>query len=580
MNQSPSIEREQKLFDLSQDHSGRERHASPAETARTCFVAGCYWLEAASGASFRWSRRRFEMILLEQQIQEIVLSVATPHPRRLTLEVNGSFAETVRLSPGSKTIRFRIGHCQTEEPAQYLRFSLDQHWQPHGSEDQRKLGIQLLSLEVVTASQRNLYPVEQWQDNAPRHAWLKCDSFFRSSETSAPDLDRQRRNAELSLKERERPASSLRSTPLKLYLEVAWLCNLHCPSCFHAYIPPQALKEAPHFMSIGLFREIADTLLPGAVLVWFNGNGESLLHPNIETIFQTAQEFPFVPALLTSGSLFTERNMRLLVEGGFFLSVSVDSPRAEDFERLRKGARFSKVVAAIRHMQELKESLKRPRFNLRIQCVAQQSNLHQLAELVEWAAALGIEEVQFLPLHNFGMPYPYLEQAKLQNSPHEANTRMFDALRVGTRLGVRVRPFPPFPQNDAFHSEFQEAVEENLQKPIQADPYYDGMKNLAEHPANRWDRHCQLAWAECFIGVDGTVTPCDMYIEKLAGGNLYDDDFWTIWNSSKMIKLRRTVNGANPTGLCQHGVCMFRPPRQQPPLQTPFRRFLSKMLNR
>ena len=36
--------------------------------------------------------------------------------------------------------------------------------------------------------------------------------------------------------------------------------------------------------------------------------------------------FAFIPAILTNGTLFDGENMRLLVEGGYFFSISVDSP--------------------------------------------------------------------------------------------------------------------------------------------------------------------------------------------------------------------------------------------------------------
>ena len=160
----------------------------------------------------------------------------------------------------------------------------------------------------------------------------------------------------------------------------------------------------------------------------------------------------------------------MLVEGGFFLSISVDSPYEKDFERLRAGARFSKLIGAIEHLRELSCSIKNRRFDIRIQCVAQRSNIHQLSDLVEWAARFGIEDVQFLPLQNFGMPQSYLEEAKLQRIPESANSQMLAAVRTGTRLGVRVRAFPPFDPDEALAQEFQNAIEENLSRPIKADP--------------------------------------------------------------------------------------------------------------
>ena len=67
---------------------------------------------------------------------------------------------------------------------------------------------------------------------------------------------------------------------MRLYLEVALQCNLRCPSCFHAYLDPQLHDEGTNFMTPFLFERIAAALFPGALMVWYNGNGESLLHPS------------------------------------------------------------------------------------------------------------------------------------------------------------------------------------------------------------------------------------------------------------------------------------------------------------
>lgn len=60
-------------------------------------------------------------------------------------------------------------------------------------------------------------------------------------------------------------------------------------------------------------------------------------------------------------------------------------------------------------------------------------------------------------------------------------------------------------------------AEEDLHRTPDAERVHAGHAMLlAEHPANTPGHRCHLAWSECSSGVDGTVTPCDMYIEKLA----------------------------------------------------------------
>ena len=93
------------------------------------------------------------------------------------------------------------------------------------------------------------------------------------------------------------------------------------------------------------------------------------------------------------------------------------------------------------------------------------------------------------------MPHAYLREAKLQRTLEAANRAMLDALRAGTRHSVRVRPFPLLDPTAALAAEFEETVAENLRDPIGIDEWWHRVEQLAEHPANRADHTCHLAWS-------------------------------------------------------------------------------------
>ncbi len=531
--------------------------AHPQEEGQRCYAYGLYGLETFNGEQFQWTRRFFGFYF-EAGLWMITLKLWVPQPVQISALINGTAFDVKELRPGDCIVSFAVDPARAGSALE-VSFRLHRSWQ--APDDRRKLGVLLFELLSSGDSKVIRYSPASFERNATRENWLRCAPAFEVEKRAQSGISKG--NGGLNILERTEGVDRVSSTPTKLYLEIAWLCSLRCPSCFHAYVTPEHRRAAIHFMSSFVFQRVVEELFPGALMVWYNGNGESLLHPNIETILQSAREFDFIPALLTSGGLFTERNMRALVEGGFFLSISVDSPYEKDFERLRAGVKFSKLVAAIEYMRELNRGLHNPRFNLRIQCVAQRSNLEQLSPLVEWAARYGIEEVQFLPLQNFGNVPAQLEEIKLQRVPDYANRKMLEALRTGTRLGVRVRPFPPFDPDESFSREFQAAVRENLSWATNADQFYHQIAGIAEAPSNYPDRRCHLAWSECFIGADGKVAPCDMYLDVTTAGNLYDDDFREIWNSPQMVLMRQTVN-TNPTELCRFGTCMFRPtPPQQ-----------------
>jgi len=524
--------------------------------ANACLGYGFSWLENDGPESFRWSRRFFGFYVNLKRIREITLVFDSPLETTLTFFVDARQIGVRRLSLGRQSAKFILRPRRFNSAARHVGFALGDTWQSAG--DPRSLGIRLLGLRVRGGRRPVSYRPESFSHNSNRAYWLSCDDHFRVRGIGARDLEL---NVSLNVLERTAETGRVAASPLKLYLEIAWLCNLRCPSCFQAYVPSVLRKDAIHFMPPYIFLEAAEKLFPGAALVWYTGNGESLLHPNIATILGTAREFKFVPSLLTNGTMFTERNLRLLVESGFSLTISVDSPYEADFERLRAGARFSKLVAALEHLRELRRTVRNERFTLRIQCVAQQSNLRQLVDVVKWSAGYGVSEIQFLSIHNNGDFSDYIERSRLRHIAEDANRRMLDALRAGTELGIRVRAFPLIGPSASQAREFQDAVEENtaITFPIEVyySRYYSPGLGTAKHPANNDPRQCQLAWAECFVGADGRVAPCCIDLEKTTVGNLYDDDFWTIWNGPKMVSWRQTVNH-DPRGICSFGNCIFR----------------------
>lgn len=543
---------------------GNQPEIAVAPIEKRCYHYGLYYLEFAGPVPFRWTRRFFGFYVNESGLRAVRLHFYVSLRTTLTGQVNGVEVLRRAFGKGEHTIVLPVERVGTETTGYHLGFASSEHWTPPNSTDRRKLGIQLRALTALTDTGLIGYPPANWVHNTTKADSLLYDAFVAGPVKGEVTRGVRNANAELNREEREATLPVVASTPLKLYVEVALQCNLRCPSCFHAYIDPKQHKELINFMSPFLFERVASTLFPGALMVWYNGNGESLLHPNISSILRTALDGQFIPALLTSGSRFTEENMRILVEGGFCLSISVDSPYADDFERLRKGANFSRLVAAIAFMQELKRQLKQERFSLTIQCVAQQSNVHQLCDLVSWSAACGAEAVQFLPLHTFGMSNTYLEKARLDHSPRQANEEMLKAIRLGSDLGIKIWPFPPMVPDALFMDEWWAAVEENHRLPSAADGYLqEQAKHLAQHPANVPTRRCLMAWAECFIGVDGAVAPCDMDLERTTVGNLYDDEFVTIWNGSAMREMRSSVN-RRPVGPCCFGTCMFRREIEQP----------------
>jgi len=277
-----------------------------------CYAYGLYGLEAFNGEQFQWTRRFFGFYL-PARLRMITLTLQVPQAVQISASINGALLDTRELWPGHCTASFAVP-LPGAGPGVDVGFKLHRSWKV--PQDSRRFGVQLFELLITDDGRVTRYLPASLERNATRENWIGRSRAFEIRAQAGSGTSKG--NGGLNILERTEEVDRVHSTPTKLYLEIAWLCSLRCPSCFHAYVSPENRRAAIHFMSAFVFQRVVEELFPGALMVWYNGNGESLLHPNIETILQSARAFDFIPALLTSGGLFTERNMRALVEGGFF----------------------------------------------------------------------------------------------------------------------------------------------------------------------------------------------------------------------------------------------------------------------
>lgn len=91
----------------------------------------------------------------------------------------------------------------------------------------------------------------------------------------------------------------------KAYLEITNICNLSCSFC-------HGTSREPKFLSVEEFRGLATRLQGQVEFLYFHLMGEPLLHPELETFFQIAEELGFRVILTTNGTLLGKRMGELL----------------------------------------------------------------------------------------------------------------------------------------------------------------------------------------------------------------------------------------------------------------------------
>ncbi|MBU2552257.1 MAG: SPASM domain-containing protein [Proteobacteria bacterium] len=152
--------------------------------------------------------------------------------------------------------------------------------------------------------------------------------------------------------------------PLHVDLDTTNACNLKCLPCPRThYLATGNTNWSPEgrigYMHFDLFRRVIDQAAEGgAFSIKINYLGEPLLHPQVVDQVSYASGRGLEVMMNTNATLLTEEMSTRLLEAGLDdLFFSVDSPYAPEYESIRIGARFDRVIRNIERFVQIKERL-------------------------------------------------------------------------------------------------------------------------------------------------------------------------------------------------------------------------------
>jgi len=151
--------------------------------------------------------------------------------------------------------------------------------------------------------------------------------------------------------------------PLHLDIETTNNCNLKCVMCPRTImIQRQMTKWSPKgvgYMDLPAFRRVIDQAAEGgAYSVKLNFLGEPLIHPDVVEHVAYAHQQGLYVMMNTNGVALSAKLARRLLEAGvddvFF---SIDGATADQYGRVRVGARLEKVLHNVTEFVRLKHEL-------------------------------------------------------------------------------------------------------------------------------------------------------------------------------------------------------------------------------
>jgi len=281
--------------------------------------------------------------------------------------------------------------------------------------------------------------------------------------------------------------------PTEAFVDVCSLCDLRCPLC------PTGLRldtNKKGRISLPDFKRVVDQLYPWLFDLHLYNWGEPLLNKAVFDMVRYARS-KNVRTLISShlNHLPDGWEEEMVSAGLDVLMISLDGASQASYQIYRVGGVFDRVVDNIRRI------------------VAEKRRQGSARPFVEW---------RFLVMkHNEGER----DKARAMAEDLGVDRIVFEPVRVNMYLDI----FTPISQ----------LIESDRDWLPVSDRRYDHDKRDVKTPLGR----CPQPWKWVSIDWDGDVFPCcSIYDDAFAFGNVFEQDFRSLWNGPAYREARRIVS--------------------------------------
>ena len=291
----------------------------------------------------------------------------------------------------------------------------------------------------------------------------------------------------------------LNNKPVVAQIEPTSKCNLKCGMCVR-----EKIGVPIGTMSFSDFKKILDKL-DSLFKIHLSGQGEPFLNPDLLKMIEYANKKGITVHLTTNGTILTEKIIDGIskVDVGE-IAVSIDSPRKETYERIRKGAKFEKVITNLKNLISKLKKEKRKTI-VSIATVILKENINDIPEFIKLADKIGIEKVVFQTIQ---------EKEDYMN-------------KYGSKTKIQAVSI--------FNKKLKEKIKEakKLAKKHNITVIFDEEKSIG----------CIWPWRSIYITWNGNVTVCCKILDyrNTKIGNILHEDIWDIWNNKSYQKFRRLL---------------------------------------
>ncbi len=344
--------------------------------------------------------------------------------------------------------------------------------------------------------------------------------------------------------------------PVHVNLETSLACNLACVMCA-PYLTGSTRKRDR--MSKELLERVEASLLANAAFVALTVAGEPFADRSWPQYVDLAERTGTRLVIHNNGTrLPPDEALLRLLRVTRVLEFSVDAVDPTTFARIRGRDALATICENIARVVRLRATLpRRHQPRLGITMVLMRQNIEQLPAMVDLAADLGVDAVGAVHLTVFREE---LDAESLRHSPALSDAQFAAAQQRAQQRGISLN-LPPWMDGRPVTAP---TWKHHIQH-LFAIPAHTGrgwLRQTARVVRNRlqvrhWENKtggrvgCNYLMHRVYVSVGGDVTPCCMPGRPIAG-NLYEQDFASIWNGPVYTALREGLRGGKPLPCCAH----------------------------
>lgn len=331
------------------------------------------------------------------------------------------------------------------------------------------------------------------------------------------------------------------NNPVVYMIGVTDRCNLRCVICLKHHNQEgdnnKDLIDIPED-SLAKMMPLAYT----AQMVLLLGYGEPLLNQRLPDIIDDiSSKASNSIDLITNGLLLNAKWIdKILSRNVRVLSVSMDAATPEAYQRMRGGS-YEKVIRNVQALVAERAKRKNANLEIRMNMAVTRANMSEVPLLVELAADLGVDTVEFRhlhenPIHAWKVEKPDFifdyNEALIENDPEECRLALNDAIRRAKRRNVRYildAPFVGLVDSDLV-----------IAADVESGEYSD----------------CPHPWRWLMVTAAGDAYTC-CWAPPLAKLSEYDSA-GELWNGEEYRRLRRNIRNGVIDKICAGVTCPFQ----------------------